>query len=200
MYNFSAKITAEIDFPVNKTKAQYDSVIQDCKDIFLKKTHDYGPSWTILRMPSLTDQIYIKAERTRSIQEKKVNKVGESMEGEFIGIINYCVIALMLLDFQTEAGTQFPEDISNPQKLEALYDSKVLVAYTTMEKKNHDYGEAWRNMRVMSFTDLILQKILRLKQIEDNAGKTLISEGPDANYIDILNYAVFALIKLTKES
>lgn len=200
MYNFTAKITAEIDFPVNKTKAQYDSVIQDCKDIFLKKTHDYGPSWTILRMPSLTDQIYIKAERTRSIQETKVNKVGESMEGEFIGIINYCVIALMLLDFQTESGAEFPEDIGDAQKLEALYDSKVHVAYSTMEKKNHDYGEAWRNMRVMSFTDLILMKILRLKQIEDNAGKTLISEGPDANYIDILNYAVFALIKLTKES
>jgi hypothetical protein len=197
---FTTKITAEIDFPVNKTKAQYDSVIRDCKDIFLKKTHDYGPSWSILRMPSLTDQIYIKAERTRSIQEKQVNKVGESMESEFIGIINYCVIALMLLDILEQNQGQLPADIGEPGKLEALYDSKVLAAYTTMEKKNHDYGEAWRNMRIMSFTDLILMKILRLKQIEDNQGKTLISEGPDANYIDILNYAVFALIKLTKES
>lgn len=150
-------------------------------------------------MPSITDQIYIKAERTRSIQEKQENKVGESMEGEFIGIINYCVIALMLLDIQEKHEGEVPAEFTGIESLEKAYNSRIGIAYSTMEKKNHDYGEAWRNMRVSSFTDLILMKLLRLKQIEDNQGKTLISEGPDANYIDILNYAVFALIKLTKE-
>lgn len=185
---------------MNKTQDQYYSVIQDCKDIFLKKTRDYGTSWSILRMPSITDQIYIKAERTRSIQENKENKVGESMEGEFIGIINYCAIALILLDIQENHKGEIPDDLQNSEVLEQTYDEKIRIAYETMEKKNHDYGEAWRNMRVSSFTDLILMKLLRLKQIEDNQGKTLISEGPDANYIDILNYSVFALIKLTKEN
>lgn len=180
------------------TSSQYYEVIAGCKDIFLKKSKDYGPSWSILRMPSLTDQIYIKAERTRSIQDKKVNKVGESMESEFIGIINYCAIALILLEIRDEHGGQFPRELNQVKSLEQKYNEKVRIAFETMEKKNHDYGEAWRNMRVSSFTDLILMKILRLKQIEDNQGKTLISEGEDANYIDILNYSVFAMIKLTK--
>lgn len=181
---------------LENTEAQYKSVIAVCKDIFSKKTHDYGPAWSVLRLPSITDQIYIKAERTRSIQQKQVNMVGESMEGEFIGIVNYCAIALILLDIRDEHGGVFPESMKAAPVLEKLYDEKIGIAYSTMEKKNHDYGEAWRNMRVSSFTDLILMKILRLKQIEDNLGKTLISEGEDANYIDILNYSVFALIKL----
>jgi hypothetical protein len=181
---------------VELTETQYKSVIADCKDIFSKKNRDYGPAWGILRVPSITDQIYIKAERTRSIQEKQVNMVGESMEGEFMGIINYCAIAMILLDIREQHGGVFPEDWKTQSALERLYDEKVGLAFSTMQKKNHDYGEAWRNMRVGSFTDLILMKILRLKQIEDNQGKTLISEGEAANYIDILNYAVFALIKL----
>lgn len=190
----------ETTIAVQKTEGQYFSVIADCKDIFMKKAQDYGTSWSILRLPSLTDQIYIKAERTRSIQEKQVNKVGESMEGEFIGIINYCAIALILVEIRDEHGGDFPDKLNEIAALEAKYDEKVRWAFEIMERKNHDYGEAWRNMRVSSFTDLILMKILRLKQIEDNEGQTLISEGVDANYIDILNYSVFALIKLTKEN
>lgn len=185
---------------VSKTQSQYFSVIADCKDLFLKKARDYGTSWSILRMPSVTDQIYIKAERTRSIQEKQVNKVGDSMEGEFSGIINYCVIALVLLEIRDAHDGLFPEAWKQLTGLEQKYDEQIQAAYDLMERKNHDYGEAWRNMRISSFTDLILMKLLRLKQIEDNAGKTLVSEGEAANYFDILNYAVFALIKLTKEN
>lgn len=179
-----------------ETAKQYYAAIGQCKEIFLKKTRDYGASWKILRMPSITDQIYIKAERIRTIEDKKVKKVEESIEGEFMGIVNYCAIALMLLDLQT--GTiKAGEDLENATFLEKVYDERIKLAFDTMERKNHDYGEAWRNMRTSSFTDLILMKLLRLKQIEENEGNTLISEGPDANYIDILNYAVFALIQLS---
>lgn len=178
---------------MEKTARQYQEVIHLCKELFMKKARDYGTSWTILRMPSVTDQIYIKAERIRSLQEKGVNKVGESEEGEFIAIINYCVIALILLDIQENPETE--SEIENLENLQNLYDQKVNLAYETLEKKNHDYGEAWRKMRVSSITDLILMKIMRLKQMEDNQGKLLVSEGPDANYIDMLNYAVFSLIK-----
>lgn len=190
----------DVTTATHTTQSQYFSVIADCKDIFLKKAKDYGPSWVILRLPSITDQIYIKAERTRSIQEKKQNLVGESMEGEFVAMVNYCVIALILAEILANPSDDDQARLHDLASLEAWYDSKIDFAYEIMARKNHDYGEAWRNMRVSSFTDLILMKLLRLKQIEDNDGKTLISEGPEANYVDILNYAVFALIKRTKEA
>ena len=180
----------------SSTPAQYQAVIGRCRQLFLQKARDYGTAWRILRMPSVTDQLLIKAERIRSLQEKGVNLVGESETAEFIGIINYCVIALLLLDLQ--AGTE-AADLDDPEQLAAAYDARIALAYATLEKKNHDYGEAWRKMRVSSMTDLILMKIHRLKQIEDNAGRTLVSEGAAANYIDMLNYAVFCLI-LTGES
>lgn len=179
---------------MKQTNQQYQSVINECRALFLNKAKDYGTSWRILRMPSITDQILIKAERIRSIQEKQVNLVGDSVEGEFTGIINYCVIALMLLDFQGEEESRIASTLDTLDLLAKLYDKKVSFAYETMLKKNHDYGEAWRKMRVSSMTDLILMKIYRLKQIEDNAGKLVASEGPDANYVDILNYAVFCMI------
>ncbi len=185
---------------VGKTTEQYYAVIADCKEVFLKKTQDYGTAWSILRLPSLTDQIYIKAERIRTIEDKQINKVGEAIEGEFAGIINYCAMALLQLEVRDQHAGVFPEAWKGLTELEKQYDLAVKLAFDTMENKNHDYGEAWRNMRVPSFTDLILMKIKRLKQIEDNQGQTLISEGEGANYIDILNYAVFALIKLTKEN
>lgn len=160
----------------------------------MRKAQDYGTAWTILRMPSVTDQIGIKAERIRSIQEKKVNLVGDSLESEFVGIINYCLIALMLLDRQKEA-----KDLANMDILAKEYEAKAEIVRNTMLQKNHDYGEAWRNMRISSMTDLILMKILRVKQIEDNEGKTQVSEGVEANYIDMMNYAIFCLI-LMKEA
>jgi len=181
---------------MNQTQQQYEAVITRCKSLFLKKAQDYGTSWRILRMPSITDQIYIKAERIRSIQESGENKVGDSIEGEFIGIINYCVIALILWRFQGEDEHEMEAKVSNLADLETLYDEQVTMAYEIMEKKNHDYGEAWRKMRISSITDLILMKIFRLKKIEDNKGELLVSEGADANYVDMLNYAVFSLIKM----
>ena len=183
-----------------KTEDQYFSVIQPCKEIFLKKTRDYGTSWSILRMPSITDQIYIKAERIRTLEEKKITKVGENIEGEFQGIVNYCVMAMLLQNLKDKGITVFPDEMKDVNELEKIYTEKVQETFDLMMRKNHDYGEAWRNMRVSSFTDLILMKILRLKEIENNDGNTLISEGPIANYMDILNYAVFALIKLTLEN
>lgn len=161
---------------------------------------DYGPAWRVLRMPSLTDQILIKAERIRSIQESGVNKVGDSVEGEFVGIINYCVIALMLLEMKTLSPAETEFRLSDSGQLAAWYDRQSQWAFSVMEQKNHDYGEAWRKMRVSSITDLILMKIFRLKQIEDNQGLLRVSEGVEANYIDMLNYAVFALIRLEEES
>lgn len=153
--------------------------------------HDYGCAWRIMRLSSLTDQIYIKAQRLRSIQENTVRKVDEGEVPEFIGIVNYCVIALI----NTSIGVGKYPDLS-AEEVEKLYDKMVLETKTLMENKNHDYGEAWRDLRVSSLTDLILQKLLRVKQIEDNKGKTLASEGIEANYQDMLNYAVFALIHL----
>lgn len=172
------------------TNEQYKAIIAKCQSLFMKKALDYGTSWTILRMSSVTDQIMIKADRIRTIQETKVNKVGDSIEGEFIGMINYCIIALILLDRIDNSQAE----IKDMSELERLYTEKAEIAYQTMLKKNHDYGESWRKMRISSMTDLILMKIMRLKQIEDNQGKTLVSEGVDANYIDILNYSVFCLI------
>jgi len=176
---------------MNITSQQYDSVIAICRSLFINKMKDYGSAWRILRLPSLTDQIFIKAQRIRSLQENEVRKVDEDETGEFIGIINYSIMALI----QLELGIVEKPDL-NVEEATLLYDEKVKWTKDLMEDKNHDYGEAWREMRVSSLTDLILQKLLRVKQIEDNKGKTLVSEGIDANYQDMINYAVFALILL----
>lgn len=178
----------------NKTGEQYEQVVEYCRDIFLKKQHDYGPAWRVLRTSSLTDQIYIKANRIRSIQQKGKSKVNEGIIPEFVGIVNYAVMALV----QLELGVVEEPDI-DPETSVELYNRFIYQARDLMLDKNHDYGEAWRNMRVSSLDDIILMKLLRVKQIEDNKGKTLISEGLDANYYDIVNYAVFALIKLLIE-
>ena len=176
------------------TSKQYDTVINTCKSLFIKKMKDYGSAWRILRLPSLTDQIFIKAQRIRGLQQNGVRKVDEGEVSEFIGIINYCIMALIQLD----KGVAEQPDLSTVQAT-ALYDEKVAITKKLMEDKNHDYGEAWRDMRVSSLTDLILQKLLRVKQIENNYGKTLVSEGIDANYQDMINYAVFALIHLNED-
>ena len=174
---------------MSSTSQEYDQVIAICRDLFIKKMTDYGSAWRILRLPSLTDQIFIKAQRIRSLQENEVRKVDEDETGEFIGIINYCIMALI----QLELGVVDQPDLDVKRATE-LYDEKISITKTLMENKNHDYGEAWREMRVSSLTDLILQKLLRVKQIEDNKGKTIVSEGIDANYQDMINYSVFALI------
>ncbi len=175
----------------NNTTAEYDAVIKVCKDLFLKKTNDYGTAWRILRISSITDQIFIKAQRIRTLEEKKISKVGENITSEYIGIVNYCIIAMMQLDLQDEKRTDLPIE-----EIEVLFDKKVNETKELMFAKNHDYGEAWRDMRISSLTDLILMKLLRVKQMEDNEGQTLASEGVKANYQDMLNYSVFALIKL----
>ena len=179
---------------MERTIQQYDHVISICQDIFTKKMKDYGTAWRILRPSSLTDQIYIKAQRIRSLEEKGVSKVGEGIRPEYIGIINYCIMALI----QLEKGFSDQEVISNDEIL-SLYQEYFQKAKDLMLDKNHDYGEAWRNMRMSSYTDLILMKIKRTKQIEDNQGKTIISEGIDANYMDMINYSVFAMIKIEFE-
>ncbi len=176
------------------TNKQYDDVINLCKDIFVKKMKDYGTAWRILRTSSLTDQIYIKAQRIRSLETKKEQKVNEGIIPEFIGIINYALIALI----QIELGISEKVDLK-AEKAEELYIKYFLKAKELMMNKNHDYDEAWRSMRISSFTDLILMKIFRTKEIENNNGKTLISENVDANYYDMINYAVFALIKMVVE-
>ncbi|MCA6421754.1 MAG: DUF1599 domain-containing protein [Flavobacterium sp.] len=174
---------------MSKTSQEYDKVIAICRELYTKKMKDYGSAWRILRLPSLTDQIFIKAQRIRSLQQNEVRKVDEDETGEFVGIINYSIMALIQLDI----GVVEQPDLDVAKATE-LYDAKVQITKSLMEDKNHDYGEAWRDMRVSSLTDLILQKLLRVKQIEDNKGKTLVSEGIEANYQDMINYAVFALI------
>jgi hypothetical protein len=177
---------------LTNTSTEYDAVINACKGLFIKKTIDYGTAWRILRPASITDQIFIKAQRIRTLEEKKVSKVDEDITSEYIGIVNYCVIAMMQLDCGPETPVELPaEQVSH------MFDEKVKETKDLMFAKNHDYGEAWRDMRISSLTDLILMKILRVKQIEDNKGQTLASEGIKANYQDMLNYAVFALIKLS---
>jgi len=173
------------------TSNQYTQVISRCKELFRKKTIDYGTAWRILRLPSITDQIFIKAQRIRSIQEKGSQKVNDPIVDEFVGIINYCLIALLQISFSDDERMEIPfED------LEPVYDKWVLETKGLLENKNHDYGEAWREMRVSSMTDIILMKLFRVKQIEDNEGQTLVSEGIEANYQDMINYSVFCLIKL----
>ena len=179
---------------MQKTSKQYDTVIATCRQLFRSKMQDYGCAWRILRLPSLTDQIFIKAQRIRGLQENKEQRVAEDQDVEFIGIINYSVMALI----QIELGVAEQPDLDS-QKAADLYDKHVQIAKELMENKNHDYGEAWRDLRVSSLTDLILQKLYRVKQIEDNKGKTTVSEGIDANYQDIINYAVFALIHIEEE-
>ena len=176
------------------TSQQYDKALAKCKDIFSKKTTDYGTAWRILRTSSLTDQIFIKANRIRTIQENGLSKVDEGIEPEFIGIINYCIMAII----QLELGNDNRMELETEETVN-YYEKFSQAAKSLMEDKNHDYGEAWRDMRVTSLTDLILQKLLRVKQIEDNKGETLVSEGIDANYQDMINYAIFALILLEEE-
>lgn len=175
------------------TSQQYDKALAKCKDIFSKKTTDYGTAWRILRTSSLTDQIFIKANRIRTIQENGLSKVDEGIEPEFIGIINYCIMAII----QLELGNDDRMELDTEETVN-YYEKFSQASKSLMEDKNHDYGEAWRDMRISSLTDLILMKILRVKQIEDNKGKTLISEGIDANYYDMINYALFALIKISE--
>lgn len=178
---------------IDKTASEYKQVIGTCKALFEKKTRDYGTAWRILRLPSITDQIFIKAQRIRSIQEKGSQKVEDPVTDEFIGIINYCIIALMQIELSASQETELAFE-----QLEPLYDTVVNETFSLQQDKNHDYGEAWRDMRVSSITDIILMKLLRVKQIEDNQGKTLVSEGVKANYQDMINYAVFAMILLKK--
>jgi hypothetical protein len=175
----------------NQTTNEYNQVIKVCRTLFINKTRDYGTAWRILRLPSITDQIYIKAQRIRSIQDKGKQKVEEDISSEFVGIINYCVIAMMQQEMESSDNMEL-----SPDKVEILYDQFVKETFDLLMNKNHDYGEAWREMRITSITDIILMKIFRVKQIEDNQGKTVVSEGVKANYQDMLNYAVFCLIKM----
>ena len=179
------------DSTPSQTEIEYRQVISYCKALFDKKNKDYGTSWRILRLSSLTDQIFIKAQRIRSIQEKGAQKIEDGIEGEFIGIINYCIIALIQKSLEGSDQMEFA-----PEELGRIYDEQVEITLELLRNKNHDYGEAWREMRVSSLTDLILMKLLRVKQIEDNKGATIVSEGLDANYLDIINYSIFALIRL----
>lgn len=178
---------------MSKTTEQYTKVISSCREIFAKKTKDYGTAWRILRASSLTDQLFIKAQRIRTLQETGENLVGEGIYEEFQAIVNYCIMALIQLEHKELTELELGEE----QAL-SFYDYYAKEAFELMQRKNHDYGEAWRDMRVSSLTDLILMKILRVKQIEDNHGKTIMSEGIDANYFDMLNYAVFSLIHLSE--
>jgi hypothetical protein len=176
------------------TSEQYDKVINYCENIFIKKTADYGTSWRVYRTISVADQIYIKAKRIRTIQEKKEQRIGDNIKSEFEGILNYAVIGLIQLELNSDEPEQL--DVAIVKK---MYDEKIIMSKKLMEDKNHDYGEAWREMSQESFVDLSLAKILRIKQIISNDGKTISSEGIDANFFDILNYAVFGLILIDEK-
>ncbi|MCI5080311.1 MAG: DUF1599 domain-containing protein [Saprospiraceae bacterium] len=179
---------------MDKTLKQFDQIMKECATIFIKKTKDYGTSWRILRPASLTDQLYIKAKRIRSIEEKGTQKVMDSIESDYIGLVNYSLIAIIQL--QLPANT--PLELEPKTAIE-LYEDQVNLTRDLLIQKNHDYGEVWRELRISSMTDLILMKLLRVKQIEDNKGKTVASEGIDANYRDIINYSIFALIKIEEQ-
>lgn len=178
---------------MTKTDQQYDQAISRCREIFIKKTRDYGTAWRVLRTISVVDQIFIKAQRIRNLQGLNTQKVGDDIPSEFMGMVNYAVIGLM----QLELGVSMVEELPL-EKVEHFYDKAIEFTKATMLDKNHDYGEAWRDMSQESFVDLILMKLMRIKQILNNDGKTLISEGIDANYVDILNYSVFALILIAE--
>jgi hypothetical protein len=194
-FNFS-KISANIQIMIKDTSKQFDFVTSYCKDIFVKKAHDYGTAWRILRPSSLTDQIMIKAMRIRSIETKGVQKVDEGIKPEFIGIVNYSVMALI----QLELGCDTENINMSVDDAVRLFEKYIYEAKALMENKNHDYSEAWRDMRISSLTDIILMKLFRVKQIEDNKGITKVSEGIDANYYDMINYSIFALIKIEEEN
>jgi len=189
--NTEPKANRQLHNSMNKTETEYRQVIKICQDLFEKKNKDYGTSWRILRLPSITDQIFIKAQRIRTIQDNGFSKVDEGEVSEFIGIINYCVMALIQADLVNSTELEIPFE-----QLQAMYNKQVAEVMELLFNKNHDYGEAWRDMRVSSMTDIILMKLFRIKQIEDNQGKTLVSEGIKAGYQDIINYAVFCMIKL----
>lgn len=175
------------------TNEQFDLVIAECRELFENKAKDYGTSWRILRPASITDQIFIKAQRIRTIQEKKIQKVEDGIRSEFIGILNYSIMALIQIDPPEETDL-------NPEMVTNLFNQKAQKARDLLQNKNHDYGEAWRDLRISSMVDLILMKLLRVKQIENNDGKTIVSEGLDANYLDIINYSVFCLIRISEET
>lgn len=177
----------------SKTEQEYDDAAQRCRSLFEKKNRDYGNSWRILRPSSLTDQIFIKAQRIRTLEEKKDSKVGEGVEPEYIGIINYCLIALIQMKLGSSA------EQAGPKVLLSAYDQELENTRNLMMDKNHDYGEAWRDMRIETYTDMILMKVLRIREIENHHGQTLVSEGIDANYRDMINYAIFALIRLSEK-
>ena len=177
---------------MSNTSAEYDASIAICRDIFARKLQDYGTSWRLFRISSITDQVFIKAQRIRTLESTGVSKVGDDIRGEYLGIVNYSVIALVQMELASDSRTELPAE-----ETMALYDKHAAQAKALMENKNHDYGEAWREMRISSLTDMILVKLLRIKQIEDNEGQTVASEGIDANYFDIINYAIFALIRTT---
>lgn len=186
---------------MTKTAVQYEEIIQICRDLFLKKAKDYGTSWRIMRTSSITDQLYIKAQRIRTLEETGVSKVGESITDEYIAIVNYCIIGMIQLELgNIPASHSLNESIADHQlpitDVTHRYDQAVQETFALMEAKNHDYGEAWRDMRVNSLTDMILTKLHRTREIENNDGRTLVSEGIKANYQDMMNYAIFALIKL----
>jgi hypothetical protein len=176
------------------TDKQYDDIIRSCKEIFLRKTKDYGTAWRVLRTISIVDQIFIKAQRIRTIQETGKQKVADDISAEFKGIINYAAIGLMQLDLTENDPEEMPVD-----RVSIMFDEKITIAKRLMQDKNHDYGEAWRSMSQESFVDLILMKLQRIRQILANDGKTIMSEGVDANYLDIINYAVFALILMSEK-
>ena len=179
---------------MSKTSQQFDAVVKQCKDIFIKKMLDYGSAWRVMRNSSIVDQIFIKTQRIRTIDDKGTQKIKEDIGSDYIGIVNYSIIGLIQLELEKDERQDIP--IEETSK---LFDKFIHQAKLLMENKNHDYGEAWRDMRISSFTDLILMKLLRIRQIEDHKGKTLASEGVDANYYDTLNYAIFALIKLEEK-
>lgn len=178
----------------NKTLTQYDTVTSKCRSIFISKTADYGTSWRVFRLPSITDQIYIKAQRIRTIEVKGVSKINEGREEEFIGIINYCIMALIQIEMENDPREEIPVE-----EIETIYDAKLKETRDLMIDKNHDYGEAWRQMRIPSFSDMLLVRLKRIKQIEGNDGKTISSEGVYSNYQDMINYSIFALIKISEE-
>lgn len=184
--------TPEIN--MRNTAEQFDKIMKECRMLYIKKWNDYGTAWRILRLTALTDQVYIKAKRIRSLQEKGIAKVGEGIESEFIGIINYCIMALIQIELKDSTELELSQE-----EAVRLYDRFASQTKELMENKNHDYGEAWRDMRVESITDIILMKLLRVKKIEDHAGKTCVSEGIDANYTDIINYSIFAMILLEEK-
>ena len=179
---------------MNKTSQQFDAVIKRCKDIFIKKMLDYGSAWRVMRTPSIVDQIFIKTQRIRTIDDKGTQKVKEDISSDYIGIVNYSIIGLIQLEM-----TNDPRHEISVEEAGSLFDKFAHLSKSLMENKNHDYGEAWRDMRIGSFADLILMKLLRMRQIENHNGKTIISEGLDANYYDTMNYAIFALIKLAEK-